>query len=84
MNRKLATEYHLCFISRFYPGIHLSANSVSRLFDLIGQDTPKREAFFKRRMSCVQANLQIVIDSMLKQDTSIVNDFSAFTNSVEA
>lgn len=79
-NRRLATEYRRTFISRFYPGAHLSLNHASRLIRLIGEDGTRRRAFYERRMACVEASHHIVIDGMLKQDTSTVNDFSAYSH----
>lgn len=77
--RRLSTEYRRTFVSRFYRGANLSINRVSKLLTLIGEDSTKRRTFFARRMQCVEAEHHIVIDGTLKQDSSIVNDLSAFS-----
>ena len=77
--RRLSTEYRRTFVSRFYAGVHLSINHTCRLLELVGEDGEKRSAFYERRLQGVAADHHIVIDGMLKQDTSTVNDFSAFS-----
>ena len=43
-------------------------------------DGAKRRDFYIRRMDAVASDHHIVIDSTLKQDTSIVNDLSAYSH----
>ena len=78
-NRRLATEYRRTFVSRFYQGACLSQNHVSTLLQKVGEDGEKRRAFYESRMQRVEADHHILIDGMLKQDTSAVNDHSAFS-----
>lgn len=78
-NRRLATEYRRTFVSRFYQGACLSQNHVCILLQKVGEDGAKRRAFYERRMKSVEADHHILIDSMLKQDTSTINDQSAFS-----
>lgn len=78
-NRRLATEYRRTFVSRFYQGACLSQNHVSTFLQKVGEDGEKRRAFYESRMRCVEADHHILIDGMLKQDTSSVNDHSAFS-----
>ena len=78
-NRRISTKYHRTFVSRFYQGASLSLNHIVKLLELLGEDGSKRRAFYERRMQSVEADHHILIDGMLKQDTSIVNDLSAFS-----
>ena len=78
-NRRLATEYRRTFVSRFYQGACLSQNHVSTFLQKVGEDGEKRRAFYESRMRRVEADHHILIDGMLKQDTSSVNDHSAFS-----
>ena len=72
-NRRLATEYRRTFVSRFYQGACLSQNHVSTLLQKVGEDGKMRRAFYESRMQRVEADHHILIDGMLKQDTSTVN-----------
>lgn len=78
-NRRLATEYRRTYISRYLPGLHLSGNHVGKLLEGLGMDRSKREAFFAHRIADIEADHHVLIDGMLKQDTSTVNDFSAYS-----
>jgi hypothetical protein len=49
------------------------------LLQKIGQDGCKRKQFYQRRADAVVADHHIAIDGTLKQDTSRVNDLSAFS-----
>jgi hypothetical protein len=44
--KRLATQYQQSFISRFYPGIGLSENTVSAFLQGIGRDGNRRLAFY--------------------------------------
>jgi hypothetical protein len=63
----------------FYPGAAVSQNSICTLLQKIGQDGGKRKRFYLRRMEAVAADHHIAIDGTLIQDTSKVNDLSAFS-----
>ena len=76
---RLASYYRKTFISRFYPGVALSENTVSSFLDHLGEDRAKRRAFYQKRADRVIAEHHIAIDGMLKQDNSSVNDLSAFS-----
>lgn len=78
-NRRLSTEYKKTFIGQFYPGVHISENRVSKLLNLLGQDGEKRAAFYRLRLAAVEATHHLVIDGVLKQDTSVINSLSAFS-----
>ena len=58
---------------------HLSGNHVGKLLEGLGMDRSKREAFFAHRIAGIEADHHVLIDGMLKQDTSTVNDFSAYS-----
>ena len=77
--KRLATQYRQSFISKYYPGIGLSENTVSAFLQGIGRDGSKRLAFYHKRTAAVAADHHVAIDGMLKQDNSIVNDLSAFS-----
>ena len=76
---RLSTHYKRTYVSKYYPGIPLSPNTVSKFLQMLGQDGRKRRRFYQLRMESVAADHHIAIDGTLKQDTSRVNDFSAFS-----
>lgn len=76
---RFGSAYRSSFISVYYPGAAVSKNSVSSLYQKLGEDGKKRAAFFDRRMEAVCADHHVIIDGTLKQDTSRVNDLSAFS-----
>ncbi|MCR5403568.1 MAG: transposase [Butyrivibrio sp.] len=76
---RMQSAYLRSFVSIFWPGASLSKNSVTSLYRNIGADGGKRESFFERRIDRVCDEDHIVIDGTLKQDTSEVNDLSAFS-----
>lgn len=77
--RRLAGHYRQTFISKYYPGIGLSENTVSAFLQGIGKDGKRRLEFYHKRAAAVAADHHVAIDGMLKQDNSIVNDLSAFS-----
>ncbi|MDR1134605.1 MAG: transposase [Clostridiales Family XIII bacterium] len=76
---RMSSHYRRTFISVFYPGAAVSQNSICTLLQKIGQDGGKRKRFYLRRMEAVAADHHIAIDGTLIQDTSKVNDLSAFS-----
>ncbi len=79
VNGRLSSEYNRTFVSRDYPGIGMSANTISGFLQRLGQDGKKRRLFYQKRTARVAADHHVAIDGMLKQDTSTVNDLSAFS-----
>ncbi|MDD6450928.1 MAG: transposase [Lachnospiraceae bacterium] len=79
-SNRLASFYRKTFISRYYPGVALSGNTVSSFLSHLGEDISKRRAFYQKRADRVIAEHHIAIDGMLKQDNSSVNDLSAFSH----
>lgn len=77
--RRVGTEYRRTFISRYYPDLALSANTISTFLQKLGEDGAKRESFYKKRISLVEKTHHVAIDGTLKQDSSSVNDLSAFS-----
>lgn len=78
--RRVSSEYHRTFLSHFYPGLTLSENTVGSFLRHLGENGPKRKAFYLKRISSVVQTHHIAIDGTLKQDTSNVNDLSAFSH----
>ena len=76
---RMSTHYNRCFVCKDYPGAAMSRNSVCKLFQKIGMDGNRRKLFYQRRMASTAADHHIAIDGTLKQDTSIVNDLSAYS-----
>ncbi len=76
---RMSTHYNRCFVCRDYPGIAMSRNSVSDLFQRIGMDGSRRQLFYQRRMLATAVDHHIAVDGTLKQDTSLENDLSAFS-----
>ena len=77
--KRLSSEYNRTFISRFYPGLALSPNAVGSFLEKLGMDGTKRRAFYRKRADAVMEDHHIAIDGTLKQDSSKVNDLSAFS-----
>lgn len=76
---RYGTLYRRTFVSMYYPGIALSQNTVCSFLQKLGQDGSKRRAFYQKRALSVAADHHIAIDGTLKQDSSTVNDLSAFS-----
>jgi len=76
---RMSTHYNRSFVHAHYPGCALSRNSVCTFLQRLGQDGTKRRLFYKKRMKAVAQEHHIAIDGTLKQDTSTVNDLSAFS-----
>lgn len=76
---RMSTHYNRCFVCIDYPGVAITKNSLGKLFQRIGMDGNKRKQFYQRRMIATSDSHHVAIDGMLKQDTSCVNDLSAFS-----
>ncbi len=72
---RFKNKYEGCALSKFYPTIGLSGNSVSKFLKDLGRDTSKHIEFYAKRLSRVSSEQNIIIDGMLKQDTGN-NDLS--------
>lgn len=76
---RMATHYNRTFVCKDYPGAAMSRNSICKLLQHIGQRGTRRREFYQRRLLATAADHHIAIDGTLKQDSSIVNDLSAFS-----
>ena len=76
---RLQTHFYRTFVCKDYSGAALSPNSATSLLQRLGQDGAKRRLFYQKRADAVSADHHIAIDGTLKQDTSEVNDLSAFS-----
>ena len=79
VSSRLSTHYRRTFVSVYYPGIALSQNTVSIFLQGLGQDGNSRKQFYHLRAAAVAADHHVAIDGTLKQDSSVVNDLSAFS-----
>jgi hypothetical protein len=76
---RMQTHYHRTFVCKDYQGVALSPNSVTSLLQRLGQDGARRRLFYQKRADAVSEDHHVAIDGTLKQDTSEVNDLSAFS-----
>ena len=76
---RMFTHYKRTFVHVNYPGAALSPNTICTFLQRLGQDGNKRKQFYQKRIEKVMEDHHIAIDGTLKQDTSTVNDLSAFS-----
>ena len=76
---RMQSHYHRTFVCKDYHGAALSPNSVTSLLQRLGQDGARRRLYYQKRTDAVSADHHVAIDGTLKQDTSRVNDLSAFS-----
>ena len=76
---RMGTHYRRTFVSKYYPGIAISPNSVCNFYQILGQAGHLRKSFYQLRASKVVKEHHVAIDGTLKQDSSSVNDLSAFS-----
>ncbi|UJB25087.1 IS1634-like element ISMbov2 family transposase [Mycoplasmopsis bovis] len=74
-NEHLKHEYDTNFISKIYPKCALLPNTISSFLEKIGKSSSKMEDFMNKRLEEF-SNHSIVIDGMLKNNTSETNIFS--------
>lgn len=77
--RRYTSEYECSYVSVWYPTAHLSKNKVSDLLIKLGMNKDRRTDFNILRLAHVCEEHHIAIDGTLKQDSSRVNNFSAFS-----
>ena len=75
-NSRMRGQYERTFLRIFYPGAKLSENTVEHLYEHLGMDRQRRLNFYELRAASVCESEHVIIDGMLKQDTSIVNNLS--------
>ncbi len=76
---RMSTHYRRTYVSKYYPGIAISPNSISTFYQMLGQAGQLRKAFYQLRANKVVQDHHVAIDGTLKQDSSSVNDLSAFS-----
>ena len=76
---RMSTHYKRTFVCVDYPGVAMSPNTICTFLQRLGQDGGKRKQFYQKRLDMVVEDHHIAIDGTLKQDTSTVNDLSAFS-----
>ncbi len=76
---RMGTHYRRTYVSKYYPGIAISPNSISAFYQMLGQAGQLRKAFYQLRANKVVQDHHVAIDGTLKQDSSSVNDLSAFS-----
>lgn len=78
-SKRMSTEYERTFVSEWYPGLHISANQMTQMYENLGKDEEVRLAFFKLRLKKVAKDHHLLIDGLLTEDNSIVNDLSGLS-----
>ena len=58
---KMSGRYSTTFLSLWWPGLALSENTISSLFQKVGMDGAKRRDFYSRKMDAVASDHHIVI-----------------------
>lgn len=76
---RMGTHYRRTYVSKYYPGIAISPNSISAFYQMLGQAGQLRKAFYQLRANKVVQDHHVAIDGTLKQDSSSANDLSAFS-----
>lgn len=77
--KRISAAYNMTFISVYYPRISFSQKSLGALYDEIGADIGKLNAFFKQRIKSASPEHHLAIDSILKHNSGIVNDLSSYS-----
>ncbi len=77
--KRISAVYNMTFISVYYPRISFSQKSLGALYDEIGADISKLNAFFKHRIKSAAPGHHLAIDSALKNNTTTVNDLSSYS-----
>ena len=73
-------RYEKSWISRLYPGARLSKNDVCDLLFDIGKSYDLVVGFMRKRVEeLIREGTKVLIDGMLKSNTSKVNSFSGFS-----
>ena len=81
---RMSTHYKRTFVCVDYPGAALSKNAICAFLQRLGQDGGKRRQFYQKRIAAAAEGHHIAIDGTLKQDTSTVNDLSAYSHKAKA
>ena len=76
---ELQSAYQNCWLSELYPGVALSKNTVSSLWDSLGKKCSRIMSFMKARAGRVSMGSRLLLDGTLKSDESRVNSLSDFS-----
>lgn len=79
-SKRMSTEYRRTFVGEWHPGVDLNKNAMTKLYTDIGMDRGVRTKFVEKRLKRVTEGHHLIIDGMLKQDTSIVNNLSGYSS----
>ncbi|AGI47102.1 Transposase DDE domain protein [Thermoplasmatales archaeon BRNA1] len=77
--KRMSMEYNRTFVGHWYPGVNVGKNAMTELYRNIGMDGTIRAAFTAARLERVMPGHHLIIDGMLKEDNSSVNDLSGFS-----
>jgi len=78
--KRMSTEYRRTFVGHWYPNVEINSNSLTDLYRRIGMDQDVRRNFAIERLKHLKAENHLVIDGMLKEDNSIINDLSGYNH----
>lgn len=78
-SKRMSTMYMKSFVSVWHPNIRISSNILTDLYRRLGMDENIRVKFGMKRLERVGKDNHLIIDGMLKEDNSIVNDLSGFS-----
>lgn len=77
---QISRKFHECYASILYPEAAVSKNSISRLLSLLGRDYKGMHDFMENRVKeLVTEQTKVLVDGMLKTDTSQINSFAGFS-----
>lgn len=77
---QIEEKYEKSYASLLYPKRAVSKNSISKLIGLLGSDFAGIHGFMENRVKeMVSESTKILIDGMLKSDTTNVNSFAGFS-----
>lgn len=79
-SKRMSTEYRRTFVGVWDPDLPINANKMTDLYRRIGMDGKVRAAYAEARLKHLNVTNHIVIDGMLKQDNSSVNDLSGYSH----
>ncbi len=77
-DEEINVEYQTSFASEFYPKLGISSNTISQFLEKIGKKTTLIEEFMNDRIKQYSGH-PMVIDGMLKSNTSETNIYSEYS-----
>ena len=81
---KLREKYLESFLSEIYPDVALSKNTFSDLLDRVEKANLRIRGFMDLRMKTIEQSHHVILNSTLKKNKSMINDFSEFSRKVGA